>query len=255
MCKKCEIRDIKMELQPLNLVTIRQTTALPKSWEALEIVDFHPDITDRAYAHLAWTERTGNALWIGNANAFLAALGKGFLEPFDAKKFRPKEGDPYFDLKTRALAALTELSAEFGDRVTSVMWNSLAHLATRTEPEESRSILKEADILPHHYGIVDTMLHAMGKVYTFSLRVQSVFFAHTGMVLVHNCDCNCSLLNLQPVNGNIAFELGEKQRFEATQSLMSHMCAESHLILNSKLPFEYTITGDAQAVLAACKVP
>ncbi len=69
------------------------------------------------------------------------------------------------------------------------------------------------------------------------------------MILVHNCDCNCSLLNLQPINGRIDFSISGIQIEEATQSLFTHQCAESHLILNEKLPFEYTITGDALAIL------
>lgn len=249
MCLKCEKKGIKMPLRPLDLAIARTSVTLPDSWKQLEEAGFHPDIADRALAHLAWTERTENQTWIGNARAFLASIGKGFATRFDRTGFEPQPNDPYHEMKRKALDAICELADEFGDRVPSVMWNSLAHLATRNEPEEKHSILKEAGTLPHHYGIVDTMLHAMGKVYTFALHVQSVFFRHTGMVLVHNCDCNCSLLNLRKSDGGITFHLNESERFEATESLMSHMCAESHLILNDMLPFEYTITGDARALL------
>jgi len=235
-----------MSLQPLELKGLKSKITLPRYWKELESKKFHPDLLDRAYAHTAWTERTANPIWIGNAETFLSVLGKGYLKPFDRTLFPFSDDDPYYEMKKNALNALEELSLEFGDRVSSVMWNSLAHLATRSEPEEKKSILKEASTLPHHYGIVDTMLHAMGKVYTFSLRVQSVFFGHTGMILVHNCDCNCSLLNLKRVSGAVRFELNEEESFEATQSLFTHMCAESHLILNDKLPFEYTITKEAE---------
>ena len=249
MCLKCEMKGITMALRPLDLALAKDSVSLPDSWKQLEDAGFHPDLLERAYAHLAWTDRIGNPTWIGNARAFLSSLGKGYSAQFDRSSFEPRQDDPYVDLKRRALDALIELATEFGNRVPSVMWNSLAHLACRNEPEEKHSILKEAGALPHHYGIVDTMLHAMGKVYTFALHVQSVFFRHTDMVLVHNCDCNCSLLNLRKSDGGIVFRLNETERFEATQSLMSHMCAESHLILNDMLPFEYTITGDAQALL------
>jgi hypothetical protein len=247
MCKQCELKGIKMTLSPLNIGEMRKTITLPKSWHPLEAAGFNDDLLTRAYAHMAWTERTGNEVWIGNARAFLSAMAKGFAEPFDRTAFDPKEGDPHFDLKRRGLDAVEELSDEFGDRVSSVVWDSFAHMATRSEPEVKTSILKETDTLPHHYGIVDCMYHAAGKVYTFILRVQSVFFRHTGMVLVHNCDCQCSLLNLRSMQGAIQFDFtGEKERFEATQSLFVHQCAESHLILNCKLPFEYTITKEAQ---------
>jgi hypothetical protein len=235
-----------MELCPLELDVLRKDITLPQSWKELEAQGFHADLVDRAYAHTAWIERSQNQIWIGNARAFLSALGKGFLTPFDKSPFMPAQNDPYFELKKRAIASLQELADEFGNRVSSVVWDSLAHLATRTEPEQKKSILKEVDTLPHHYGIVDTMLHAIGKVYTFSLRVQSVFSAHTGMILVHNCDCNCSLLNLKAVDGGVRFSLGAEERIEATQSLFTHQCAESHLILDQKLPFEYTITKEAE---------
>ena len=248
MCKTCEMKGISMTLFPLDTSTLKEM-ALPKAWEELIINNFHPDLLLRAQAHTAWTARRKNEREIGNAKAFLSSLAKGFLDPFSRKQFEPKSGDPYFALKQKSLDAIDELSETFGNRVSSVMWNSLAHLATRSQPEEKKSILKEADLLPHHFGIVDTMLHAMGKVYTFSLYVQSVFSRHTGMILVHNCDCNCSLLNLEPCKGSVEFSLGKEQIFEATQSLFTHQCAESHLILNEKLPFEYTITQEAQELL------
>jgi hypothetical protein len=249
MCKDCELKFIEMVLNPLDLKTIKEKTQLPASFKELEKNDFYPDLLDRAYAHLVWINRRGDDREISNAKAFISAIGKGFLNPFDRKRFEPKKGDNFFELKTKALNAISELSLEFGNRVSSVMWDALAHLATREEPETKKSILKEADKLPHHYGIVDTMLHAKGKVYSFSLHVQSVFFKHTGRVLIHNCDCDCSLLNLLEIDGEIRFVLSENGKFEATQSLFTHMCAESHLILDEKLPFEYTITKEAQELL------
>ncbi len=251
MCKTCEFKVIDMRLIPLVMDEEQKTIELPKSLQELEGRNFHEDLLLRAYAHLAWTRRKygTDCREYKNARAFLSALGKGFAEPFDRSLFPVETGDPYFELKTNALNAIEELSLEFGDRVSSVMWDALAHLATRSEPEEKKSILKEADSLPHHYGVIDTCLHAFGKVYSFSLHCQSTFYRHTKMVLIHNCDCDCSLLNLQPVSGSIIFKLTEEQRFEATQSLFTHMCAESELILNQKLPFEYTITKEAQELL------
>jgi hypothetical protein len=161
----------------------------------------------------------------------------------------PQARDAYFEMKVSFLAAINELQVEFGNRISSVLWDSLAHLGTRDEPEQSRSILKEADSLPHHYGIVDTHLHALGKVYSLSMHIQSVVFRHTGRILNHNCDCDCSLVNLISVNGNVNFSLPKSSHFEATQSLFTHLCAESELILNKKLPFEYSITKEAQLLL------
>lgn len=254
MCLQCELNSetgVSMVLRPLNLEQLSQDeTLLPQKWKELVMNGFtHEDLTLRARAHMAWSNRTGDATVIRNAKAFLSAMARGFLKPFDRTMFQPQQSDPYFVLKNNALNALDELSAFFGNRVSSVTWNALAHIATRDEPEEKKSILKEANKFPHHYGIIDTQLHAIGKVYTFSLHMQSVFFKHTGRILVHNCDCDCSLLNLQQIDGVVKFTLSEQQLFEATQSLFTHQLAESHLILDEKLPFEYTITKEAQEIL------
>ncbi len=228
-----------MTLSPLDLTNVKSRLQLPASWQKLEKRNFHDDILMRAYAHLAWVERTENPIWIKNARAFLSAMAKGFSQPFDRRFFAPQPSDPHYKLKMQGLDAIETLAHEFGDRVSSVVWDSYAHLATRKEPEVQKSILKEQDSLSHHYGIVDTMLHATGKVYTFHFRLQAVFYKHTGMILV--------LLNLKKIDGGVQFEFGSREEMiEATQSLFVHQCAESHLILNSKLPFEYTITKEAQ---------
>ncbi len=241
-----------MPLQPLDIAAVKQNLVLPKAWQDLIAAGFdHEDIIDRAYAHLAWTERTYagtpySAVAQGNARAFVSALAKGFMQPFDAAPFMPLAGDPHAGMKHAFLAAISDLANEFGDRVSSVLWDSLAYLGSREAPEESRSILKEAAALPHHYAVVDTHLHALGKVYSLMLHVQSAVFTRTGRVLNHNCDCNCSLVNLLAVSGSVNAPLPRALHPEATQSLFTHLCAESELILNRRLPFEYTITKEAQ---------
>lgn len=247
MCKTCELKGIQMDLNPLEIEKVRKTITLPDPWPALMENGFHPDLIDRAYAYLGWIQRRSSEREMRNARAFLASLGKGFHAPFSKALFPIDAGDPLFTLKTSALTAIEELAWRFGNRVSTVQWNSFAHLAVRENPEEARSILKEQDLLPHHYGIVDTCLHAAGKVYTFLMETQSVFFRHTGRILVHNCDCSCSLINLEETQGSVDFQIQTEQGiFEATQSLFTHQLAESHLLINEKLPFEFSITKEAQ---------
>lgn len=241
MCKDCEINGIQMNLLPLAEEEI-QNAPLPKFWQE-NLMDFYPDLLLRARAAMAWAVRANCEQ---NFRAHLSALGKGFKSPFDRTKFEPKPNATFYELRKKGLDAISELAIFYGDRVSSVVWDSFAHLAVREEPEEKRSILKEQDTLPHHYGIVDTALHASGKVYTFMMHVQSVFFKHTGMILVHNCDCNCSLLNLKKVEGSVVFNLQKNEIAEPTQSLFTHLLAEGHLILDRKLPFEFSITEDAK---------
>lgn len=209
------------------------------------------DLIQRAWAHLEWTKREAEKCaqppWVGNAKAFLASMAKGFQNPFNRQQFMPKSGDANFDFKVKVLNAISDASDFYGNRISSVLWDSFAYLGTRENPEVSRSILKEATELPHHYGVVDCMLHASAKCYKLLLTVQSFMFARTGMVIDHNCDCDCSLVNLLTGTGEMAviFQIKPEQIFEATQSAFTHMLAESHLILNCKLPFEYAVTKEA----------
>jgi len=255
MCKKCEIKGIKMSLKFLEIPSVekmKEDFYSMVAWEKLFDSGWHEeDLIQRAWAHLKWTEREAEKCnqpyWVGNAKAFLASMANGFRKPFDRQDFMPKAGDPNFDFKVKVLGAIQDASDFYGDRCPSVLWNSFAYLGTREDPEISRSILKEAVALPHHYAIVDTMLHSSAKCYKLLLTVQSFMYQKTGMVIDHNCDCDCSLVNLLEGVGDMAvvFKIKTEQRFEATQSAFTHMLAESHLILNCRLPFEYTITKEA----------
>lgn len=256
MCKKCEIQGITMELEFLTIPSLKkmeQKLSQIKAWENLFKSGWHEeDLIQRAYAHLVWTmreaEKCNQPHWVTNARAFLSAMAKGFLNPFNPEQFKSKSNeDPNYAFKMAVVSAISEASNFYGNRCPSVLWNSFAYLGTREDPEESRSILKEASELPHHYAIVDTMLHASAKCYKLLLTVQSFMFQKTGMVIDHNCDCNCSLVNLLAGLGDMAvvFKIRPEQIHEATQSAFTHMLAESHLILNCKLPFEYTVTKEA----------
>jgi hypothetical protein len=255
MCKKCEMRDIRMSLRYLKIPSMeemKQELAIENSWRKLFETGWNEeDLISRAYAHLKWTEResreTNRPHFLQNAKGFLNAMAKGFREPFNKSAFMPNENDPYFELKTKSLDGLEKSSITFGHRMSSVVWDSYAYLGTRDEPETSRSILKEAEQLPHHYGVCDTVFHAIPKCYKAMLVIQSDFWQSTGYVLDHNCDCSCSLINLLAGKGpsSVVFEMEEQWLYEATQSVFSHLLAESHLILNCHLPFEYSVTQEA----------
>lgn len=255
MCKKCELKGIVMELQALDVEQVKKDLALPDPWPKLIKNSFHQDLTDRAYAYLGWIQQRGIEREIKNARAILASTAKAFIKPFDRDLFTLEKTDDFYDLKVKALNSIQELSEKFGNRVDSTIWNSFSHLAVRENPENKKSILSEQDLLPHHYGIVDTNLHAAGKVYTFMLQVQSTFFKHTGCILVHNCDCSCSLINLKKIDGVVKFDLmDDTDIFECTQSLITHKFAESHLLINEKLPFEFSITKEAQELFGLCSI-
>lgn len=151
MCYKCETdkrHGVQMTLQAIDIEKGRKHTNLPDVWKKLEASNFHDDLMLRAYAHMLWSQRkameTDTPTIAHNARVFLSAMGKGFAERFKREDFTPLSNDPFYTLKEKALDAIVELDAFFGDRVSSVIWNSFAHLATREEPEVKKSILKEA---------------------------------------------------------------------------------------------------------------
>src|SRR6185295_17547262 len=91
----------------IDLPRAKQTVILPEPWPLLEANGFHADLTDRAYAHLAYVNEYGGR---ENALASLASLGEGFFTPFSRARFEPKTGDPVYVLKMKALDALEELA-------------------------------------------------------------------------------------------------------------------------------------------------
>ncbi len=240
---------IKPRMRWVDLADAKQTLTLPGSWQTLVTRGFHEDLINRAYAHLAYSKQYGN---YGNAEATLMVLGEGFATPFDRSHFEPATNDANYTLKTSALDALCELSVFYGNRISAVVWDALAHLACRANPEVEQSIIKEAaaGTLPHHYMIVDSALHATGLVYTFLLHVNSVMFRHTGRILVHNCDCNCSLVNLEAIGGSIDYALPKGSIQVATQSVFTHLLAETVKLMECFLPFAYSITPEAREIKA-----
>lgn len=242
-------RTINPRMQWVDLAKARQEIRLPLPWPELEARGFHPDLVNRAYAHLAYARKHDGE---DNARAVLAHLGEGFRKPFDRSRFEPAEGDPNYSLKQHALDALQELAEFYGNRISTVIWASLAHLACRSDPEREQSIIREAASgkLPYHYTLVDSSLHATGLVYTFLMHVNSVMFRHTERVLVHNCDCNCSLVNLEAIGGSIDYTLPCQNIIAASQSVFTHCLAETWKLMQCFLPFAYSITPEAQEIKA-----
>lgn len=232
---------VKPQIRWVDLDRAKKEVHLPHPWGELEERGFHADLVDRAYAHLAYARENGGEM---NALAVLQAVGAGFLHPFDL------DGGLRGDLRGKAIAAIRELSEFYGDRVSAVVWNSLAHLALREDPEHEQSIIKEASAgtLPYHYLIVDSALHATGLVYTFLMHVNSVMFAHTERIVVHNCDCSCSLLNMERIGGSIHYTPQREKVNAMTQSVFTHFLAETVKLMECFLPFAYSITPEAREI-------
>jgi hypothetical protein len=240
---------IEPRVKWIDLAEAKSIFTLPDPWPALAIGGFHSDLVNRAYAHLAYTDQFGGR---ENAEVVLAALGEGFVKPFSRFRFEPTNGDTNHALKMKALDAICELSVFYGDRISAVVWESLAHLTCRANPEVEQSIIREAaaGTLPHHYALVDSSLHATGLVYTFLMHVNSVMFRHTGRILVHNCDCSCSLVNLEEIGGSIDYALPREKIQAASQSVFTHLLAETFKLMECFLPFAYSITPESREIKA-----
>lgn len=229
----------------INPVDLSQPVTLPDPWQELERSGFHPDLMERAKAFMLKARRDKFAAC---AKEFLEIIGHGFRVPFASGRFRPAMGDPDYRLKTDILEALDELSSEFGNRVSSLVWDTFAFLGTRPNPRQHATILSQADILPHPYWAADTVLHGAAKVYSFMFHMQSRVCEKAGIVFNHNCDCGCDVR--EPGTGVVQCFMKPGEFPEATAALLSHLLCESKLIMKDKLPFELGLSPEAAEVMA-----
>jgi hypothetical protein len=252
VCIKCDLKRIGNGIRPSYVFLKpedRAAATLPQEWQKLEASGFHPDLVERARAHAAYAEHKGKT---DNAYTTLSVIGHSLLVPFTGVNDRGKPA-PDSRVRNGVLSALDELATFYGDRVPSVVWHSFAHIALRENPTEEQSILREAggDKLPAHYTLVDSCLHAAGLVYTFMLHVQTVFQRHTGMVLNHNCDCNCSLVSVETCVTPVAAFLPKADSITGmTASLLTHLLAETWKLQECCLPFAYGISEESAAIRA-----
>lgn len=237
------MKKYKLKLKMLNSgVTVDR---LPKSWKILNDLNFYPDLLEISKRYLAQSEKLG---LFKEASVFLEQIGEGFLRKFDSKLFRPDSSDPDALVKNKILDALDELSNEFDDRISSVVWDSFAHLATRNDIHKERSILDESNSLPHPWYVVDSVLHSVAKAYAFKLHIDSIIFKHAKVVVMHGCGCSCSLQKVES-NGYIEMLLKKSRFKKSTFEVLSHLTSESLLIMGLQMPFAMGFSDDAQQVL------
>lgn len=224
----------------INPVDPSAVTNMPAVWVRLEKDGFHDDLVSRAKGFLAKARRDGHE---DLAVSVLEWLGEGFTRKFDPQRFMPSADDPHRDLKINFVNGMKKLSEDFGDRVSAVVWESLVFLGTRGDPTKEATIRSQAKYLVHPWWLVDTSLHAVGKVFGFFMHVQSRVFESAGVALEHNCDCNHVVF--EPQNGgSVRVFLPDSRKKEATAALLSHLFSESFLIGVAKFPFEMGITEE-----------
>ena len=235
----------------INPVDLSQKVVLPQPWEQLEKLGFkmggvNEDIYLRAKGFYLQCARKG---CLEEACAWLEYAGEGSLNPFVGSEIAVTNDDPDADFKRRALQALGELATQFGRRIPSTVWRTLAFLATRPNPKQYKTILASRSHLPFDYWVADTVLHGLGEVYGLKDHINSMLFQHTGMILEHNCDCGC---DMHPPEGDgvINASLPASRWQLATAALFSHLCGQSVLITFLKLPFEMGLSPEAAEAMA-----
>jgi len=227
-------------------VDLSQEVTLPDPWMTLLSRGFHPDLALRAKAFLLHS-RVKN--FEEEAWEFLDRLGEGFLNPFRSSDIEIALDDPDREYKMQALAALQELSDEFGDRISAIVWQTYPFLATRPSPGKYATILSAKPYLPFPWWLADTVLHGMGKVYGLMMHIQSHMFLRTGRIFEHNCDCGCD------VHGGgsdfiVQASLLRSRYDMATAALFSHLCGDSALIMFLEMPFAMGLSPEAAQVMA-----
>jgi len=223
-----------------------QVVEMPPSWTLLAQSGFHTDLLERANRFKTWSVREGFA----EAEEVLELVGKGFAELFDANYFYAEicDTDPDNQLKIQFVDTIKLLAHEFGDRISNVVWDTLAMMGTRDNPTEEVTIVSQADRLTLPWPLADAVLHSLGKVYGLKDHITSRIFDKTGYVLEHNCDCNHALK--APNGGEISVLLTPDRFQEATAALLSHLLSEVVLIYHLKLPFDLGITPETAEAMA-----
>lgn len=233
---------------PIRPVNPMVPITLPAAWQALERQGFETSLVLRARGYLHRARRDG-PIDERVARTVLRWTGEGFLRPFRASDFIVNAEDPDAELKHRALLALDHLARELDGLVPSVVWHSYAYLFLRAQPTVHATILSQQAALPYPWWLVDTVLHAMPKVYDLMLHVQSRFFAETGCIVNHGCDCGC---DIQPLihGACVRYSLDRSHFLNRAEALLAHIFSEAILLGVKRYPAELGVSPEASEAVS-----
>jgi len=230
-----------VEIRPVDPA---QPVDLPHPWPQLQARNFHSDLTEFARRYLLQADRLG----FGElGREVLQQFGAGFLTPFDRKQFEPLIGGPYADMQRKVIDVLEGLSQEFGDRISSVVWDSFAFLGTVPDPTVEVSILSRQESLTHPYWIVDSCLHAVGKAYRLLLHMETCMSRVGAGLFIHGCNCESCVT--PPTQGTVEYHLAPEHYETVSFQLWGHTLSESLLIGGLHMPFEMGLSPAAADVM------
>lgn len=218
-----------------------QEAAFTDSWERLVACGFpHRDLLTQVRRFSLYAEQFLDQDDRAAMDEVLEFFGDGFLRPFHLSSYSFREDDPHFGLKLKVRNAIAVLADSFGNRVSGNVWRSLATIWTRENPLEEVSVAEVPD-LPADYELVDGIIHGMAIATGFMNHVQSVLYAHTGMIFRHGCGCSHALLPLD--SGKICAHLSCKQMDKETADVFTHMVTQAFVLKTTGLPFALGLYG------------
>lgn len=233
---------MQMNFNPVQAAPVQ----LPHPWPLLEQQGFHVNLLERAQRFKLLAQRDGFA---EQGDGILSWVGEGFSHRFNRDQFQPSIDDAHREFKLKYLDAMDALATEFGDRVSSVVWETFAFLGTRPNPHETATIPSQQQYLTMHFGLADAVLHSLPDAFGLMLHVQSRIFERTGVVVEHNCDCSCSAQAVS--QGAIVRCFLKPERFvEATNALLTHLLVNAKIIMVDGYPFNFGLSPEFQDVQA-----
>ncbi len=207
-----------------------------ESLSKLQGLGFYPDILGSLEGFMQFMHNKGQCA-LGKEIAEIFASGYLTARDFDVSKLAPAEGEEFYNLKTRYLAAVGEIHKKFGDRLPRQFYETLAFMVQRPNPTKEERIPEIGHLLPEgmNWMMADAVLHAMPLCSRLYFDVQTRINRATGMILGHACGCSHSLSGMATCIVNAP--MGEKTEimFEETESFLRHVLGQ-YFLLHFGLP-------------------
>lgn len=103
-------------------------------------------------------------------------------------------------VQNRILATLSELSAQHPE-IPGILWCVLAHIGTREDVYEMRSLLGDDDYAFGCAKLNDAALHAMCMVTPLKTLIDQLMIASVSAIIVHACHCDSCMMKVSPAQG------------------------------------------------------
>lgn len=222
---------------PLRLAGFNPTTSLWVRSSRPEIVHYQEQVLRTMHV----LDRKGLFTLPGTKDRyldFLDVVGKTLVEPFNTsvKYYWPSENASHREVKENFLIAVTELSKMF-PLVPALVWHAMAHIGSRQDPFQKRSLLTIDHFEVGGAKDNDTALHSACLVTGFMDYIQSSIELRTGVRIYHGCKCDCCIV----FTGRSGFSIQEptpEDIAEWTNALFTHLLAEGVKTMMLGLPFD-----------------